>query len=312
MMKTLIIVFICLFSPMIHGSTDDDDDPSINLLVRSSVNSTNRRYCVQLAKLPNGHTVNVTGFDWHFPYIASPSVNGCNVTDIKQSLPSSFPLNTLLVLAEHQCKMTEQSWNIESVYGPNIILMILTNRTNTNYALTYNTTTMPVSIPVLIFWQKDYDRIENIYGNVSDVQMTIIYAPDLPKKFRPAVLLMFVLVFCILLCGNFWAADEFVRKIKHRSLNTHTESISSNDSTRSTHPPESTINNNVDPSTPATAATRVLEHAPKRKPTPSNSEPAILSMPYCIIGMILCFAIGWILLIYYFPKVMIYILQGKR
>ena len=34
-------------------------------------------------------------------------------------------------------------------------------------------------------------------------------------------------------------------------------------------------------------------------------------MPYCVIVVILCFAVGWLLLIYYFPKVMIYILQGN-
>ena len=50
--------------------------------------------------------------------------------------------------------MTEHAWNVEQQYGKEISLMILTNRTNTHYELTYNTTTMPVSIPVLNFLDK--------------------------------------------------------------------------------------------------------------------------------------------------------------
>ena len=122
--------------------------------------------------------------------------------------------------------------------------MILTNRTNTNFELTYNTTGMPVSIPVLIFWQNDYDRMKKVYNNLSAIEMSITYAPDMPKKFRPAVLLMFLLVLCILLGGNFWAADEFVRKIKHESLNTPSESASSNISSESSNRRGQIINNN--------------------------------------------------------------------
>lgn len=307
-----IILLILLFSPaLVIGSTDDDDDDSsINLQTRSSVNATIRRYCVQLAKLPNGRTVDVMGFDWHTPYIVSPSVNACSIDDIKRSLPGSFPSKTLIIVTEHQCKMTEHAWNIQSLYGSNISLMILTNRTNTNYELTYNTTGMPVSIPVLIFWQNDYDRMKTVYGNLSAIEISITYAPDMPRKFRPAILLMFLLVLCILLSGNFWAADEFIRKIKHQALETPSESTTSNSSSESSNRREPPINNS--PGEPVEAPARSQTTSPRTKPEPNNSEPAILYMPYCIIVLILSFAIGWILLIYYFPKVMIYILQGMK
>jgi len=288
---------------MIISSTDD----SINLLVRSSINSTIRRYCVELAKLPNGHTVNITNFDWHNPYIASQSVNACNITDLKNSLPKTFALKTLLILYEHQCKMTEHAWNVEQQYKENISLMILTNRTNTHYELTYNTTIMPVSIPVLIFWQKNFDKINKTYDNINYIEISIDYPLELPRKFRPAVLLMFLLVFIILLCGNFWAADEFIRKIKNLNLNTHSESTSSTTTPISNDYREPSTYDNHD----GIIIPISNPNTPKENQPPSNSEPAIIYMPYCVIAIILCFAVGWLLLIFYFPKVMIYILQGN-
>jgi len=289
---------------MVISSTDD----SINLLVRSSTNSTIRRYCVELAKLPNGHTINITNFGWHNPYIASPSVNACNTTDLEHYLPITFPLNTILILYEHQCKMTEHAWNIQWKYGENISLMILTNRTNTHYELTYNTTTMPVSIPVLIFWLNDFNKMNKTYNNnISHIEISISYPLDLPKKFRPAILLMFLLVLFILISGNFWAADEFVRKIKNRNINTHSESPTSNTSPISNDYHDLLVNHTHDERIIPNTNQNTLQ-ADK---SPKNNEPAIIYMPYCVIGVILCFAIGWLLLIYYFPKVMIYILQGK-
>jgi len=302
-MATLIIFLILLFSPTIISSSDE----SINLLVRSSANSTIRRYCVELAKLPNGHTVNITDFDWHIPYIASPSVNACNATNLDYFLPVTFPKNTLLVLTEHQCKITEHAWHVEAKYGENISLMILSNRTGTHYELTYNTTAMPVAIPVLVLWQNDFNKINKTY-NLSSIEMSIDYGLDTPKKFRPAVLLMFLLVLLILLGGNFWAADEFVRKIKNRNLNTQSESTSTNTSPISNdYHDSSTINNHNE-----RFISNPSENIQNETQSPSNNEPAIIYMPYCIIAVILCFAVTWLLLIYYFPKVMIYILQGKR
>lgn len=204
--------------------------------------------------------------------------------------------------------MTEHAWHVEAQYGGNISLMVLSNRTGVTYELTYNTTAMPVSIPVLVFGQRDFNTINKTYGNVSQLGMTITYAPEMPKKFRPAILLMFLLVLLILLCGNFWAADEFIRKVKNKNLSTQSASPSSNASTLSAgnrdlitddHPAEA-----VEP--------KPAEITIDKNQSPSNSEPAILYMPYCIIALILCFAVGWILLIYYFPKVMIYVLQGKQ
>jgi len=289
---------------MIISSTDD----SINLLVRSSINSTIRRYCAELAKLPNGHTVNITNFSWHNPYIASQSVNACNITDLKNSLPKTFALKTLLILYEHQCKMTEHAWNVEQQYKENISLMILTNRTNIHYELTYNTTTMPVSIPVLIFLQNDFNKINKTYDNISSIQISIDYPLELPRKFRPAVLLMFLLVLVILLSGNFWAADEFKRKIKNPNLDTHSESPSTTTGPISNDDQGSSINNNSD----SIIIPISNRNTPKQHKLPSNNEPGIIHMPYCVIPVILCFAVGWLLLIYYFPKVMIYILQGNR
>jgi hypothetical protein len=127
----------------------------------------------------------------------------------------------------------------------------------------------------------------------------------MPKKFRPAVLLMFLLVLFILLCGNFWAADEFIRKIKNRDVNTQSESTSLNtspiinDFQESNNTPNETI------------IPKANNNTPIENRTPRNNEPAIIYMPYFIIALILCFAVGWLLLIYYFPKVMIYVLQGN-
>jgi hypothetical protein len=287
---------------MIIGYSDE----SINLLVRSSSESNIRRYCVDLAKLPNDHIINVTGFGWHNPYIASSSVNACNITDLNHSFPDPLPLHTLLILYEHECKITEHAWNVEQHFGEDISLMIISNRTNTHYELTYNTTAMPVAIPVLVFWQNDLDKINKIYNNnLTNIQISIDYPLVLPKKFRPAVLLMFILVFVILLGGNCWASDEFIRKIKNHNLHSQTETSSCNTSPISTALHDSISNNNQD------EAIIPKPNPLKTNEIPKNSEPAIIYIPYCIIAVILCFAVGWLLLIFYFPKVMIYVLQGK-
>ncbi|CAF2835419.1 unnamed protein product [Rotaria sp. Silwood2] len=301
-MATTIILFLILFSQTIISFADDS---AINLLVRPSNDSTIRRYCVELAKLPNERTVNITGFGWHIPYIASPSVNACNATNLEYSLPRAFPLKTILILYEHQCKMTEHAWNVEKKFGQNISLMILTNRTNTHYELTYNTTAMPVSIPVLIFVQNDFNNINKTYKNISNIEISIKNSPDMQQKFRPAILLMFLLVLFILLCGNFWAADEFMRKIRNQNMDTHSESSNVNVTPISNDFQDLTSNNtSQDVAIQKENKDTLIEHN-----APRNTEPAIIYMPYCIIALILCFAVGWLLLIYYFPKVMIYILQ---
>jgi hypothetical protein len=292
-MTMRILVFLLLFPPIVHTYTDE----SINLLVRSSSTSAITRYCIELAKLPNDRIVNITNFGWHIPYLSSPSVNACNISDLNNSLPSSFSSNTILILYEHECKMTEHAWNVEQQFGSGISLMIITNRTNTRYELTYNITTMPVTIPVLIFWENDFIQMSNKYKNLSSIELSIDYPPDAARKFRPAVLLMFLLVFIILLCGNFWAADEFKSKIKNQRIDTDYQMSNMN-------PPPIT---NEDP----------LSHmiAKRNSITPSETsqktEPAIIPITYCMIALIICFAVGWLLLLYYFPKVMIYILQGK-
>ena len=309
-MAKLIIVLVALFCPMVFGYTDD----SINLLARSSTaRSTIQRYCVELAKLPNGRTVNITGFGWHNPYLAPASVNACSIADIKEYLPPSFRPNTLLILTEHQCKMIEQAWNVQQRFGQQLSLMILTNQTNTQYDLSLNSSAMPVSIPVLIFWQNDFDRLSKFGGNnVSNVELSISYPLVLPKKFRPAVLLMFALVFVILLAGNAWAADEFRRKVSDQHLETHAESSPLNTSDRSNQLENASDTERDDQGNESTG--NRIENSTRKNSigtTPKNNEPAILAMPYCIIALILCFAVGWLLLIYYFPKVMIYVLQGK-
>lgn len=309
-MTKLIIVLVALFCPIVFGYTDE----SINLLARpSTARSTIRRYCVELAKLPNGRTVNITGFGWHNPYLAPTSVNACSIADIKEYLPPSFRPNTLLILTEHQCKMTEHAWNVQQRFGQQISLMILTNRTNTLHDLSLNGSAMPVSIPVLIFWQKDFDRLSKFSGNnVFSVELSISYPLVLPRKFRPAVLLMFALVFFILLAGNAWAADEFRRKVSDQHSETHIDSSPLNTSARSDQL-ENASDTDRDNQGNDSLGNRIENSTRKNSisTTPKNNEPAILAMPYCIIALILCFAVGWLLLIYYFPKVMIYVLQGK-
>jgi hypothetical protein len=302
-MVTLPVFLLIVFSPLVIS----DSDGAINLLVRSSPDSNVRRYCVELAKLPNGRTINITGFGWRTPHLASPAVNACNVTNLNDSLPGTFPPNTILVLYEHQCKMTEHAWHIESKYGPTISLMILTNRTNTHYELSYNTTAMPVSIPVLIFVQNDFNKMNKTYKGLTTVQMSINYPPIMRNKFRPTVLLMFLLVFLILLAGNFWAADEFKRKVLKRDVSTHSESTSVNIIPNPPDSQDAILSSNQEDLTAHNARKNVLLD----NRTPRNNEPAILYLPYCIIALILCFAVGWLLLIYYFPKVMIYVLQGN-
>jgi hypothetical protein len=287
-MGIMLVFFLLLLSPSVHSYTDE----SINLLVRSISTSHIHRYCIELAKLPNGHTVNITNFGWHLPYLSSPSVNGCNISDLNTSLPSSFPSNTILILYEHQCKMTEHAWNVEQIFGQQISLMILTNRTNTRYELTYNTTAMPVSIPVLIFWKDDFIKLTNTYTDLNNTQLSIDYPPDVSRKFRPAVLLMFLLVFIVLLCGNFWAADEFKSKIINENIDANSHSPSSN-------------------RVPLTDEIISKRNSVIPNGRSQNNEPAIIPMTCCVIVLIISFAVGWLLLIYFFPKVMIYILQGK-
>lgn len=298
-MATTFIVGIVLFLQIVIGYADN----SVNLLVRSSNDTNVRRYCVALAKLPNGRTVNVTNFGWHFPYIASPSVNACNITDLADSLPRAFPERTVLIVYEHLCKITVHAWNVETLYGQNISLMILTNRTNTNYELSYNTTTMPVSITVLVFVQNDFNSVNKTYKNIENVEMSIDYAPILPRKFRPSVLLLFVLVLLILICGNLWAADEFIRKVQ--TINADNRSLSSN---LNTTPATSDVQDN-----PIQEVTRPKSNAKNLdlNKMPSNSEPPVIYMSCYFIIFLLCFAVGWLLLIFYFPRVMIYILQGN-
>ncbi len=286
-MTTMISVFLLLLPLMVQSYTQS----AINLLVRSSTTSNVQRYCIELAKLPNGHVVNITTFGWHVPYLASPSVNACNISDLNNSFPNPFRSNTILILYEHECKMTEHAWNVEEQFGSEISLMIITNRTNTQYELTYNITTMPVSIPVLIFWQNDFIKMTTKYSNLNSVELSIANPPDLSKKFRPAILLMFLLVCIVLLCGNFWAADEFKNKIKIEDTNPNNQSTNFNSSSSSEI---ITKQNSIVPNE--------MSH---------ETEPAIIPMTYCIIILIICFAVGWLLLLYYFPTVMIYILQGK-
>ena len=306
-MMLFYIFSIFLYFPLINCATED----SINLLVRSSVNSTVRRYCIELAALPNGHVIDIPAFGWHQPYLASSSVNACNISSLAEYLPASFPDRTLLILTEHQCKITEHAWHVEQRYKENISLMILTNRTNVHYELTYNTTAMPVAIPVLIFWLNDFYRVNQTYGNINELQMSISYPLVMPKKFRPSILLMFVLVFLILLGGNLWAADEFVRKIQKHHKYTRNLSTNSNATTTTTtiQQPDSPINNNGQSTALATTTTTENTNNQRTKSTSSNNDPAFFSIHCCSIILLLVFAVGWLLLIYYFPKVMIYVLQ---
>jgi hypothetical protein len=283
----MVVFLLLLFFPIVHSYTDE----SINLIVRPISTSNIRRYCIELAKLPNNNTVNITDFGWHLPYLSSRSVNACNISDLNSSLPSSFSSNKILILYEHECKMTEHAWNVEKQFGKGISLMIITNRTNTRYELTYNITTMPVSIPVLIFWEDDFNKMIKTYDNLNNIELSIDYPPDTTRKFRPAILLMFLLVFIVLICGNFWAADEFKDKINHQNLDTNSQLSGSN-------------------TAPLTNQRTRSEIIAKRNSVTSN-ELAIVPMTYCVIVLMICFAVGWILLLYYFPKVMIVILQGK-
>jgi hypothetical protein len=289
----MIAFFLLLLPSIVHSYTEE----SINLLVRSSTTSKISRYCIELAKLPNNRIINITNFGWHTPYLSSPSVNACNISDLNNSLPSSFSSNTILILYEHECKMTEHAWNVQNQFGDRISLMIITNRINTRYELTYNTTVMPVTIPVLIFSINDFIQMNKKYSNFNSIELSIDYPPDASRKFHPAVLLMFLLVFIILICGNFWAADEFKNKINNENMDINNQLIKFN--TR-----------------PLTNERPSCQIIPKRNSvTPSETsqyeEPAVIPVTYCLIVLIICFAVGWLLLLFYFPKVMIYILQGK-
>ena len=302
-MAVIIVFLLMVLFQMVIGYSDY----AINLLVRSPTEPTTRRYCVELAKLPNDHVVNITDFGWHVPYLTLPSVNACNTSDLV-NIPRTFLSNTILILYEHQCKMTEQSWNVEKQFGQNISLMILTNRTNTRYELTYNTTDMPVSIPVLIFWQNDFNKMSTTYHNISNVEISISYPLNSPRKFRSATLLMFLLVLLILLSGNFWAADQFIRKTKDHNKNTQNESTSLEISPASNEFQDSKTYDNANQTTIPGANKNTTD----TNKASENTDPAIIYLPYCIIALILCFAVGWLLLIYYFPKIMVYVLQGNN
>jgi len=300
MTTTVTVLLFLLFPIHIFCYTNT----AINLLVRSPSDST--RYCIDVATLPNGRYVNVTYFGWRKPYLASSSVNPCDVSTLNQTFPNGFSSNTMLILYEHDCKMTEHAWNVQTAFGSNISLMIITTRTDTQYELTYNTTAMPVSIPVAVFWQEDFKKLQNRFKNFDTIELSIAYPPDDSRKFRPAVLLMFLLVFFVLLCGNLWAADEFKKKIQ---VDKPKENI------QQTPPPptSSTLAN-----TNNRPLTRILSKNGSISPSEisstdvsSKAEPAVIPITCCVIIIIICFAVGWLLLLYFFPSVMIYILQGK-
>ncbi|CAF1102251.1 unnamed protein product [Rotaria sp. Silwood1] len=292
-MVTIILLYCLLFFPTVFSYTDE----SINLLIRSTLSTSNmHRYCIELAKLPNNRTVDIKNFGWHSPYLSSPSVNACNISSLNESLPNTLPSNTTLIIYEHECKMTEHAWNIEKYYlGQQISLMIIINRTNTRYELSYNATLMPVTIPVLIFWRNDFIKMNNKYENLNNIELSIDYPFMMIRKFRPAILLMFLLVLFILLCGNFWAADEFKNKIRKQNLDTNHELSDLNTTSLTNERSISKILTKQNSITP--------------NETSENNEPAVLPMTCCAIILIICFAVGWLLLLYYFPKVMIYILQ---
>ena len=292
-MGAVSVLLLLLFASTVSSYTDE----SINLLVRSSSTSLRRRYCIELARLPNARGVNITGFEWRTPYFASSLVNACNITDLQTALPSSFARNSMLVLYEHGCKMTEHAWNVEQQFGKQMSLMILTNRTDMRYSLTYNNTAMPVSILTLIFLQSDFVKMKDAYRNLDKVEFSIDFPPRLTRRFRPAILLMFLLVLIVLVCGNQWALDEFKKKVKGQP-STRTRPISR---VNSTAPLD-------DSAAPSTISKQ--DGTETKETTEEEEEPAVIPMTYCLIVVILCFAIGWLLLIYYFPKVMIYILQG--
>ncbi|CAF1478551.1 unnamed protein product [Rotaria magnacalcarata] len=285
-----MLFFILLFRVVLSYT-----DESINLLVHSKAMLNNNRYCIELAKLPNNRGVDIKNFGWHTPYLSSPSFNACDASNFSNSLAKPLSPNTILIVYEHECKITEQAWNVEKYFEQQISLMIITNRTNTHYELTYNITTMPVTIPVLIFWHNDFMKLNNKYRHLTDIELSIAFPPDIMKTFRPGVLLMFLLILIILLFGNFWAADEFKNKLKDHNKNIDQELSNINATPLANGRGMSLI------------ITRKNSIAPNE--TSENDEPAILPVTCCVIILIVCFAVGWLLLLYYFPKVMIYILQ---
>ncbi|UJR14001.1 hypothetical protein I4U23_001001 [Adineta vaga] len=289
--KIISIFFLFLCYPVVHCYTDE----AINLLVHSNTASEDYRYCIELAKLPNGQTVNITDFGWYTPYLLSTTINACNLTNLNNSLPSSLPSKTMLIIYEHACTMTEQSWNIEQRYSQ-IALMIITERKDTSYELTYNSTTMPVSIPVLMFLSTDFNSMKNRFETLNNIKLSIDYPVDTSRKFRPAILLMFLLVFVVLLCGNFWAADEFKKNMKDSNAILSSQPSSAD-------------------STPRVDRTVPVQIVPKQNSPRLNNDSeekglAILPMTCCFIVLMIVFAVGWLLLLYFFPQVMIHILQA--
>lgn len=271
-------------------------DEAINLIARSKSSSNTHRYCVELAKLPNNRTVDIQHFGWYTPYQLL-SVNACDVSNLQNSSSQPLPSYTMIIIYENECKITEHAWNIEKTFGKNVSLMIITDRTNTGYELTYNETTMPVTIPVLVIWKNDFVKMNNAYDNLNNIELSIDFPLIMPKKFRPAILIMFLLVLIILLAGNFWAGDEFKKRVEEHQKKVNYElsdvntTSSSDDRIRSEN---RTKKNSVSPN-------QAQEH----------NEPAVIPITCCVIIFIISFAVGWLLLLYYFPKVMIYIIQGK-
>ena len=315
-MTRITVVFLFLFPSLVLSYSDQ----AINLLVRASSSTSDySRYCIELATLPNGGVVNVTNFGWYTPYLASSSIDPCDVVNLNQSLPHSFSANSMVILYEHNCKMTEHAWNVQRLFGSQISLMIITNRTDTQYELTLNATAMPVSIPVVVFLEDDFIKLKNRYPDFNSMRLSIGFPPNDSRKFRPAILLMFLLVFVILLCGNFWAADEFRKKINPQKTihETPPDTPETPDTASSelNSPPIRTRResftqivpkrNSVAPSEISTS-----ERTPSA-PSQKKAEPALIPLTCCVIIIIICFAVGWLLLLYFFPKVMIYILQGK-
>jgi hypothetical protein len=289
-MLRLLILF--MFSQLANGYTDE----SINLLVRSVDTARIHRYCIEPTHLSNGRRVNISRFGWRTPFIASAVVDPCNISHLQQSLPSSLPANTMLILHEHNCRITRQVSNVQATFGRNLSLIIISERTNTRYTLTSTLSDTSVTIPTFILWKKDFQRMNDFYGNLSNtIELSVGYPPIMLKRFRPATLLMFVLVFVVLLVGNHWAADQFRRCKTEQHVND--ASTLANSSSTVNQSDSSQIISKTD--------------AVTSNESSDDLEPAIIPMTYCIVVFILLFAVTWLLLIYYFPNIMIYVLQSN-
>ncbi|CAF0735221.1 unnamed protein product [Didymodactylos carnosus] len=312
-----------------------DTGESLNLITSLKSSKNINRYCLQLALLPQ--ILPVKQFGWHNYYYAS-TTNGCDKANVSALSSLSIADNSMFVIHYNaNCSFAEQSYNFQLVFGDKIsLLYIIVIPYTIIQSLTTNKT-LPVTIPVLLIRQSEFNGLINDNKTNQIEQISIDYSFH-QSRLNIVTLLMYILIILVLFAGTMWAGDEFIQKVKEsvdyyafnqqgKYTAVNPNPINNNDSmeplatNQQSSPNLSTQTNTTQvlSSSPTDTVTVPLPRSIVLPPPPSfqklkelsskENEQAILAMPYCTILFLLITAVAWILLIWKFPTVMVKILQ---